>query len=42
VIAAAGWLVHAAGARYAAQAQIAEPAPGGQLPLFDDDEAGED
>lgn len=36
------WLVHAAGARYAARAEIAEPAPDRQPALFDADQAGED
>ncbi|WP_214368709.1 TIGR02678 family protein [Pseudonocardia sp. H11422] len=31
------WLVHAAGARYTVQASIAEPAPGGQPSLFEEE-----
>jgi uncharacterized protein (TIGR02678 family) len=39
---AGAWLVHAAGARYTARAELAEPTPDRQPSLFDDDQAGQD
>ncbi|HEX8134378.1 MAG TPA: DUF2398 family protein, partial [Actinomycetes bacterium] len=36
------WQVHAAGARYTARAELAEPTPDRQPSLFDDDQSGED